>query len=167
MFQRPSNAKATFDDVVRFVKNEASIVNSSYGQVFNFGKLKEKTAKVNVHSTAMDDVTGKVYKRVNCRLCSKQQSLTECGLFKRKSVAVFLRLFRSVVLQLPQAGSHLETMLSGEQLQCERLSKEAPRLASSRSRVERRGERQKAQRQTRNRATQVTTEEASSSPGIS
>ena len=40
-----------------------------------------------MHSTAMDDVTGKVDKRVNCRLCSKQHSLTECGFFKRKSVA--------------------------------------------------------------------------------
>jgi len=79
--------EATFDDVVRFVKNEASIANLSYGQVFNFGKQKEKNAKVNVHSTAMDDVTGKVDKRVNCRLCSKQHSLTECGLFKRKSIA--------------------------------------------------------------------------------
>jgi len=78
--------EANFDDVVRSVKNEASNFNSSYGQVFNFGKQKEKTAKVNVHSTAMDGVTGKIDKRADCRLCSKQRSLTECGLFKRKSV---------------------------------------------------------------------------------
>jgi len=68
-----------------------------YDQAFTFGEQKEKTANVNVHSTAMADVTGKVDKRVNFRLCSKQHSLTECGFSKEKALQIGFPMLNPVV----------------------------------------------------------------------
>ena len=153
---------------MRFVKNEASFVNSSYGQVFNFGKQKEKTAKVNVHSTAMDDVTGKVGKRVSCRLCSKQHSLTECGLLKRKSVADSFSHAQSgrLCFNCLKQGHISKRCYQESIFNVSGCTRKHHALLHRDHGGNERGERQNAQRQTRNCATQVTTEKASSSPGI-
>jgi len=73
--------EASFSDLVRFVKDEALVVNSSYGRIFK-ERHHRREAKVSMHSTAVEGV--KAYENVSkCSYCSGSHRLHTCASFKR------------------------------------------------------------------------------------
>ena len=79
--------EASFSDLAHIVKDEALVVNPSYGRIFREGHHRRET-KVSLHSTAVEVVNYYDENASKCSYCRGSQMLRSCASFK----PVFLKL---------------------------------------------------------------------------